>query len=79
MKNFYKTLIASGLLFLLSACAYDPAVDGYYSSSNSYYGQGYRQSPNYGYQGGLGYSGYRQSPYSYSNGDQRPYCPDDDN
>jgi hypothetical protein len=73
MKNLYKTIIAAGLLGLLGACAYDPAVDGYYSTSNSYYGQGYGQSSNNGNPGGYGYSS-----NGYSGNQQQPYCPDDD-
>lgn len=79
MKKLTKTIITLGLISLLSACAYDPVMDGYYGSSNSNYGQ----RPNYGYQDGYsyynnGYSGYRQSPYGYNNGGNRPYCPEDD-
>jgi hypothetical protein len=85
MTNLTKTIIALLMLGFLSACAYDPAV-GRYSSSSNYYGQGYRQNstyanPNYGYQQpayGYGNSGYQQSPYGYSGYQQRPYCPDDD-
>ena len=82
MKALSKIIVAVGLSGLLGACAYDPAIDGYYSSSNSYYGNGYQQSPGYGSRG-HGYSNndypsYRQAPYGYSNRQQRPYCPEDD-
>jgi hypothetical protein len=84
MKTLSKIIVAVGLSGLLGACAYDPAMDGYYSSSNSYYGNGYQQSPGYGSRGygysNDGYSGYRQPRYGYGNSGyrQRPYCPDDD-
>ncbi len=88
MNTLTKAVIAMLMLGFLSACAYDPAV-GRYGSSSSYYGQGYRQNSNsgysnygnYGYQQpayGYGNSGYQQSPYGYSGNQQRPYCPDDD-
>ncbi|ESS73316.1 hypothetical protein MGMO_26c00280 [Methyloglobulus morosus KoM1] len=85
MNALYKTIVAVGLLGLLSGCAYDPALnDSYSSASDSYYGQGYRQGPGYGSQGygysNNGYSGYRQPTYGYGySGDgQSRYCPDDD-
>lgn len=94
MNALCKAIISVGLRGGLSACAYDPATGGYYSASDNYYGQGYRQSSSYGYPNSgyssNGYSGYRQpaygygnfgypqSPYGYSGNQQRPYCPDDD-
>ncbi len=93
MNGLYKAIIAAITLVFLSACAYDPATGGYYSSSsygNDYYGQspsyGYQsnaysgyQQPTYGYSNyGYGNPGYQQSPYGYANYPQRPYCPDDD-
>jgi hypothetical protein len=78
MATLYKIIVAIGLLGLMSACAYDPAARGYYSSSNRYYGQGgYRQNSSYG-NPGYGYSsygnyGYPQPAYGYGNsGYQQP-------
>jgi hypothetical protein len=76
VKPLYKAIISVGLLGLLSACAYDPASGRYYGASNNYYGQG-NSYPNSAYSSN-GYSGYQQPGYGYSNNQQRPYCPDDD-
>jgi hypothetical protein len=80
MNRLTKTISALLMLGFLSACAYDPAVGRYSSSSRYYdYDQGYRQNssygnPNYGYSN-YGNYGYQQPAYGYGNSgyQQSPY------